>query len=146
MLTWFWSLFDVGHVSNRHLVSPHLLAFCSFWLVSSVSNLSRIDTSLLWLTLLWLTWLSGVVHVWYSMDGERGIPLLSLLVRPPTWLASQTRRRGLATRASLICPLGAAHVANVLHVAREPGTSPVSSDTCIAHLPSRGDSRVEKKG
>ena len=63
VLTWLWSLFDVEHVSNRHLVFDQLLAFCSFWLVSSVSNLSRIDTSLLWLTLLWLTWLSGVVHV-----------------------------------------------------------------------------------
>ena len=58
VLTWLWSLFDVEHVSNRHLVFDQLLAFCSFWLVSSVSN-RHVSP----LSLLWLTWLSGVVHV-----------------------------------------------------------------------------------
>jgi hypothetical protein len=55
VLTWLWSLFDVEHVSNRHLVFDQLLAFCSFWLVSSVSNRQ--------VSPLAHTWLSGVVHV-----------------------------------------------------------------------------------
>jgi hypothetical protein len=50
----------------------------------------------------------------------------------------------LATRGSLIPLRGLAHVANVLHVAREPDTSHVSSDTWFAQSSARAGSRGER--
>ena len=106
------SLFDVGHVSKRHLGFDHLLAFCGFWLVSSVSiRHARLSSgsrgSLAWSTCS-IRWMANVVFP------------SSLLVRSSTQLTiqtpSHTRRTCLATRGSLSPLRGLAHVANVLHV------------------------------
>ena len=125
------SLFDVGHVSKRHLVFDHLLAFCGFWLVSSVSirHVSPLAHVALWRgpRVVFDGW-----RTWYSPRASWFVPQRSSRSRHVAYTSHVSSDTWFAHSSARL-----AHVANVLHVAREPDTSHVSSDTWFAHSSAR---------
>ena len=132
------SLFDVGHVSKRHLVFDHLLAFCGFWLVSSVSirHVSPLAHVALWRgpRVVFDGW-----RTWYSPRASWFVPQRSSRSRHVAYTSHVSSDTWFAHSSARL-----AHVANVLHVAREPDTSHVSSDTWFAHSSTRAGSRGER--
>jgi len=104
------SLFDVGHVSKRHLVFDHLLAFCGFWLVSSVSirHVSPLAHVALWRgpRVVFDGW-----RTWYSPRASWFVPQRSSRSRHVAYTSHVSSDTWFAHSSARL-----AHVANVLHV------------------------------
>ena len=132
------SLFDVGHVSKRHLVFDHLLAFCGFWLVSSVSirHVSPLAHVALWRGPRvvfdgWRTWYSPRASWFVPQRSSRSRHVAyTSHVSSDTWFAQSSARAGSRGERA---PRGsrARHVARCLLY-----TSPSPRDVEESRMPS----------